>query len=304
MTTPDPETFIEQVTQLLEAAEAPKITEPGVYDDMPDAVYHADPVPGGSLSNTGAKILATKTPADFDYWRNSPPETKPAFDLGHAAHAEVLGRGLDVALIPGPWTTNAAKAKVAEAREAGQVPLKPEAWDTVEGMAAGLRANPLAMAALAATGKPEQSLFWRDTRTGIWRRARIDWLPTEPTASGQLVLVDYKTAANVDAYKWAKDAADFGYHQQADSYTEGARVLGLHPSPSFVFIVQQKTPPYPVRVFQLDDEAMQIGRLLNDRAMDVYVEHTTTGTWPAYPPVVERLALPTYYTRTFEETLS
>lgn len=275
------------------------VTNPGIVDGMPDHAYHADPVPGGSLSNTGAKILATKTGWHFDTWRKSPPTIKDEFDFGHAAHREVLGEGLDVALIAGPWTTNAAKAKVAAARERGQVPLKPEQYDTVLAMAEAIAANPLAHAVLSG-GRPEQSAFWVDDRTGVWRRARLDWLPDGPTATGQFILGDYKTSTTIQHEKWAKDAANYGYHQQADSYTEAIRALGIHPNPSFVFVVQEKTAPYAVEVFQLDSEAMAIGRHLNDLALDRYVEYTAAGHWPGPPPIVNVLALPTWYARNFE----
>ncbi|MGW9447058.1 hypothetical protein, partial [Bacillus mobilis] len=44
------------------------ITRPGVYDGIPEAVYHRDPVPGGSLSSSGArKLLAPSCPALFKY---------------------------------------------------------------------------------------------------------------------------------------------------------------------------------------------------------------------------------------------
>ena len=44
------------------------VTEPGVYA-MPFDVYLADPVPGGSLSTSGAKTLLNACPAIFAYER-------------------------------------------------------------------------------------------------------------------------------------------------------------------------------------------------------------------------------------------
>ena len=60
------------------------ITEPGVYT-MDEADYHADPVPGGSLSCSGAKKLLA-CPARFAYDREHPPAPTPAMELGTAAH--------------------------------------------------------------------------------------------------------------------------------------------------------------------------------------------------------------------------
>jgi len=39
-----------------QAEERTVIRRPGLYD-LPEHIYHADPVPGGSLSSTGARRL-------------------------------------------------------------------------------------------------------------------------------------------------------------------------------------------------------------------------------------------------------
>lgn len=279
------------------------ITEPGVYADMPDVLYHADPVPEGSLSTSGAKVLVTKTPAHFRAYLNQPRAPKVEFDEGHAAHAEVLGAGLDVEVIPGEWRTNAARAAVEEARAAGKVPLKPEQYERVLGMAERIREHELARA-LLTNGKPEQSAFWRDERTGVWRRARFDWLPGRTTASGVLVLVDYKTARSADERDFAKAMADYGYHMQADAYCEAARALGINDRPAFVFLVQEKEPPYAINTMQADDDFLRIGRFLNDKALDLYAACQASGEWPAYSQEIKHLAPPGWYANRFPEVLT
>lgn len=73
------------------AAEPLAVTEPGVYDDMPEHVYLADPVPGGSLSFSGAKaLLPPSCPALYRHQRDHGRPPKPAFDFGHAVHSMVL----------------------------------------------------------------------------------------------------------------------------------------------------------------------------------------------------------------------
>ena len=90
------------------------ITEPGVYD-IPEGAYHADPVPGGSLSRSGAKLLL-QSPAKFDWRRTHGVKPKRAWDIGTAAHTEVLGTGaemvvpVDASGVPyEAWTTKDAK---------------------------------------------------------------------------------------------------------------------------------------------------------------------------------------------------
>lgn len=266
------------------------ITQPGIYT-IPEHLYHRDPVPGGSLSSTGARRIL-HCPAKYRYERDNGETFKNEFDFGHAAHSEVLGIGAPVDVIDfDDWRTKDARAAKAEAHLEGRTPILAKDWEIVLQMAAQIRAHPLAARLLdPAQGRPEQSLFWRDQQLGIWRRARLDWLP-ERTGRKRLVTPDYKTARDAEARAFARAAVDHGYHQQADWYCDGIRAL-WHPDPAFVFIVQEKTAPYVVNVIELDETAMAIGAERNRRAISRFVECTTTDTWPGYSTEVELASLP------------
>src|SRR5579864_9290707 len=103
-------------------------------------------------------------------------------------------------------------------------------------MADAIRRHPLAGALLdPGRGSAEQSLFWADEDTGIWRRARLDGLPA-PRPGRRLVIPDYKTAERADRDSIRKAVANYGYHIQAAQYTKGVRALGLDEDPAFVFV--------------------------------------------------------------------
>lgn len=269
-----------------------QITEPGVYD-IPEDVYFADPVPGGSLSASGAKkLLPPSCPALFDWERRNPPPPKRAFDIGHAAHKLVLGVGAELATVDAKdWKTKAARDKAAELRAEGKIPLLTHELAMVKEMAAALRRDKLAASLFnPARGRPEQSLFWVDDMTGIWRRARLDWLPTP---SGRLLIApDYKSAASANPTKFAKAVHDFGYHIQDAWYLDGIRALGLADEVAFVFVAQEKTPPYLVSTVQLDVNAERIGRELGRKAIDLYVRCTEAGEWPGYTTDIAEISLP------------
>lgn len=281
------------------------VTEPGVYPDMPVEVYHADPVPTRSLSCSGAKkLLPPSCPALYAYERENPPAPTATFDIGHAAHKVALGVGPDITVVDAEdWRTAAARAARDEAHGAGCVPLLRKDHEVVQAMAAALRQHPLASALLGDGGQAESSLFWVDEPSGIWRRCRLDWQPTA-RETGRTIGWDYKTARSADPEKFAKSAVDYGYHQQHAWYVDGLVELGLaEKNAAFVFIVQEKTPPYLVSVVQLDHEAVRIGRLLNRRAINVYAECDRTGIWPGYADDdVAHMSLPFWYERQFEET--
>lgn len=274
------------------------VTEPGVYQ-LTAEVYHADPVPqslGGSLSASGAKkLLPPNCPAIFDYERHHGRPPKAAFDFGHAAHAHVLGIGEEIVAVDAPdWRTKAAREAKEAAYAEGKVPLLVDDVQVVMDMAAAIRAHPIAAALLnPENGKPEQALFRQDEQ-GVWLRSMLDWLPN--SGPGRMIVADYKTTVSAAPSEFAKAAAKFHYHQQDAWYRDMVTSLGLTDDVAFVFVVQEKTPPYLVTVVELDDMAVRIGRELNQEAIGIYAACQSSGVWPGYSEDVELIALPTWAT--------
>lgn len=270
------------------------VTEPGVYA-MTDEEYHADPVRGGSLSASGAKLLLPpSTPAHFKYWRDHRDEQKPKahFEFGKAAHRMVLGAGPELVGIDfKDWRTKVAQQAVEEVRERGAVPLKRDDFDKVHAMAAALRQHPTAASLFAPeSGLAEQSLFWRDRDTGVMCRVRPDWLPYP--IDGRMLLADYKTITSADDDSIDKAIGAFGYFIQAPHYVDGAYALGLAEQIDFVFVFQEKEPPFLVRVIQLTASTMAWGDRENTTARRLFAECTRTGRWPGYADEVRLAALP------------
>lgn len=276
-----------------------EITERGVYD-LDSESYHRDPVPerlGGSLSASGSKkLLPPNCPAVFDYLRHHPQPHKDVFDFGHAAHARVLGIGAEIVAVDATdWRTKAAQEAKKAAHAEGKVPLLAEDVEQVEAMAAAIRSHPIAAALLnPENGKPEQALFRQDEQEGVWLRSMLDWLPT--SGDGRMIVPDYKTAVSASPAGFAKAVANYRYHMQDAFYRDMVMGLGLADDVAFVFIVQEKTAPYPVTVVELDSEAVRIGRELNREAIDLYAECQSSGVWPGYSEDVELIALPAWAT--------
>lgn len=280
------------------------ITEPGIYD-LTDDVYHADPVPGGSLSNTEARRVLD-CPAKYRWFKDH-QEHKATFEFGHAAHRVVLGVGAEIVVCDfDDWRTKDARAARDEARAAGRSPVLASEWTTVAAMADAIKAHPIASRLLTADGgRSEQSMFWQDTDpfTGrtVWLRGRLDRLPAIPTTTGRLIVCDYKTAASADAGSFSRSAANYGYHQQAAWYLDGTRALCGVDDPAFVFVVQEKDPPYLVNVIELDTTALDIGRARNRAAIERWIECTDSGVWPGYSTDVELVSLPRWAELQHEE---
>lgn len=272
-----------------------QVTEPGVYTMTADE-YHADPVTGGSLSSSGARrLLPPSCPAKFRWEQDNGQPPKRHFDLGHAAHQLVLGDGPRIVVIDADsYRTKAAQQQRDEAYEAGGIPLLPDEYTVVREMAEALRAHPVARALFDPTrGRPEVTLIWRDQPTGVWRRARYDWFPDR--GPGRLIIPDYKTCASAEPDALSKAVNQHGYHQQAAWYRDAAIALGLAgEDTAFVFVCQEKTPPYVVTIVELDATALRIGAIRNRRALQLYAHCTATGHWPPYSEAIELLSLPVW----------
>lgn len=242
--------------------------DPGFYPDIPEALYHADP---GSLSVSGAKNLL-KSPALFRY-RADNPEHKDAFDLGTAFHTKTLGVGPDIAVFDGAsFYSKAGRQFQAEARNEGRTPITAADDEHTTAMAKAVHDNPDAMRWL--TGDLEISAYAVDPDTGVMRRGRFD-------ALGDLAIGDLKSTRDASPESFTRDVVNFRYFMQAAWYLDLAADLG-HPAVGFAFVAVEKVPPYLIGIYELDADALDLGRALNRRALDLFRECTTTAQWPGY----------------------
>jgi hypothetical protein len=278
------------------------VTEPSVVHGMPNAAYQRDPVAGGSLSCSGAKaLLPPSCPALFKWQREHGRPDKRVFDVGHAAHDRVLGGGPPIVVVDAAdWRTKAAKEAADVARASGAVPILKHEDAIVQEMADAIRAHPIASRLLSPDyGTVETSLFWRDAETGINCRARLDVLPNR--RDGRMIVPDYKSTTNADPAEFANNARKFGYHLQHPFYCDGVRALDLADDVAFLFVNQEKTPPYLVSVTALKTESVEVGAQLVRRARRIYAECQQSGHWPGYSAEVEYVSLPYWYVQRLEE---
>lgn len=242
--------------------------DPGIYDAVPEAEYHAD----SALSQSQAKTLLD-CPARYRYELDHPRPPREVFDVGHAAHALILGVGAPTVVIDADsWRSKAAKEAADEARAEGKTPLLRAAAIQVEGMAEAVLANAGARAILEAPGASEQSLWWDDE--GVPCRARIDRLT-------EVALVDLKTTVDASPDGFGKSCANYGYDVQHVAYTRAVEAITGQALP-FVFIAVEKEAPHFVGLYTLPGDAIDRGSRRWFQALDTYKQCTETGDWPAY----------------------
>lgn len=261
---------------------------PGIYPGVTNADYHSDP----ALGSTSLKTLATRTPAHYQHDLKH-PKSSDAFTLGTAAHSLILEddtSGIEVVDAEN-WLTKAAKEAKAAALAEGKQPLLTKEWFQVQAMRGAVMNHPAARN-LFTTHLPEQSVFWEED--GLMLKCRPDaWQPG--------ALIDLKTARDANPSEFGKTAHEYGYHQSAAHYIDGVKAATGEELP-FHFVLVEKTAPFLVSVVELDWEAIDLGRALNDRAKRIYRECLETNTWPGYP-TTEPISLPTYAVYQTEDLL-
>lgn len=277
-----------------------KITKNGVYDIEIDR-YHNDPhlCDGPSISSSGLRTLLLECPAR--YWAFSPynpnrfpDESTKALDVGRAAHCLVLGEPeFNAHFIISPYDEFRSKESRAWRDEQTRTVLKAEDFELVKILAEVQRRSAQAMRAFQ-DGKPEVSLIWKDEETGIWLKARPDWLPNKPQ---ERFIVEFKSALSLDPRRWAASAFGFGYHMQAALQIDGVKAcMGVDPI-GVAHCVQEKDPPYlcELRLFQPDH--IEWGRKQYRRALKLFAHCMKTGEWPGWTSEPTYTETPYYIAR-------
>jgi hypothetical protein len=259
----------------------------GIYDGMSEDDYHGA---HDALSSSGARTLIERSPAQFRYLQTHRKD-KDEYDFGHGAHKYVLGEGSEIVEVDAPtWQGGDAKRAKAAARAEGKIPLLTKQVVQAKEMARMVHAHPIA-GKLFQQGKPEQSLFWQDEQTGVTLRARPDFMTW---LGGRLYVPDYKTSRGSGPEDFSKSAGSYGYYMQHPFYTEGIRALGIADNPAFLFVTQSKEPPYFVDVCELAPDEVELGHLMNRKAIELFAECMASGEWPDYSHEIHRISLPTW----------
>lgn len=130
----------------------------------------------------------------------------------------------------------------------------------------------------------EQSIFWKDEKTGINLKARPDaW-------RGDLV-IDLKTTKDARPRKFLYSCLDYGYFMQAAMIRESLRSIGQDMK-SYVIICVENSAPYAHAIFVLEEAAIDYGYNQFRFCLDKLHECQKNDDWPSY--ATEMLGVPDY----------
>ena len=274
------------------------ITEPGIYRELDETVYHADPVIGGSLSSTGAKQI-TKSPAHYRHYATFGMEPRAAFDRGHVIHKEILGIGEEIAVLEyDSFRSKAAQEARDQARAEHRIPILEKDYAPLLDVANTVLDNPeIGPWFMDRPENSEVSIFHKHPEYGVWMRGRIDRIIKD---GDQTILIDVKTTQDADPALFGRTAAKFGYDLQRAWYKHIWEAL-TGDTVRFLHVLVGLDEPTTLSVVELDDDFDWTGTELMNRALERYAECTRTGIWPGYPTAITEVGPPMYHINALED---
>jgi|10_taG_2_1085330.scaffolds.fasta_scaffold29088_3 exodeoxyribonuclease VIII len=274
--------------------------------------YHA--TPGASASRL-SKLA--RSPAHLKHSLDFPDEPTKAMIIGSATHSAILEPHLftqEWARLPDGHGSSKivkeAKAELAEKFEPNNI-LKGSDYDTIIAMRDSVLDNNLACDLLFASehnelydtvvARTEVSARWVDEKSWVPCKARIDAVPCTESIWSDCI-IDIKTTANCSPEEFRRSCFNFGYYRQAAHYLSSLNHLSeegeLGSRDRFIFICVEKSPPHCVATYELDPDALALGRQELDGLLALWSECEEAQEWPSYPVEVQELSLPGWaYTR-------
>lgn len=276
----------------------------GIYYDLPEDQYHADPCVEPSLSSSIAKTLLFDTAAKAKW--NHPRlnqhyrrKVKENLETGDALHALLLEGRDKFEIIEAknkkgePVTTfqsKEAQEKRDAARAAGKIPVFRHKYDELHYAAAAIRHRftqldrPIPFTA----GRPEVTLIWEEP-CGIWCRARLDWLREDYSA-----IEDLKTTElSADPGAFGRFIWRNGLQIQAAFYQRGLSMLANVDAP-FLFVPTELAPPNLVSRVTLDAAGWELAHAQVDRAIHLFRDCMARDEWPGHPLYTTTIETPAF----------
>lgn len=223
-----------------------------------------------------------ESPEKFKYAMEHPDEPTPALLFGQMVHKMVLEpESFDDEWIVAPEVDKRTKEGKAiwsqfEADAEGRKIVKLADYAKAQEMVEALTSLQLVQTLLA--GEHELPIFWTDQLTGEPCKVRLDCCHTMPD---RLLVVDYKTTADATTEAFMRSAINYGYDLQAAMYSEGVKqTKGC--KTDFVFIVQEKDPPYSVNILRADELFVQHGFDVFRELLGIYHECKQSDNWYGY----------------------
>ena len=247
-----------------------EIKSPMFIANMPDDVYHNWP---DSISKSGLDLV-NRSPAHYKY--KSDKAASRAMEFGRALHCAVLEPDVFASrylLLRHVSDRRASEYKQAVAAKGeGNVLVSGEA-DQIAGIQEVIKSSPAIQDYISKPARRELSLFVTHPETGVLVRCRYDMLTHDGIA------IDLKTTQDVRPAEFAKSIANYRYHVQQAFYSDAFFWATGEQLQEFVFIALEKELPHAHRIYVLDDESVDLGRIAYLKDLQAYAHSVETDYW-------------------------
>lgn len=227
------------------------------------------------------------SPEKFLYFLNNPPEQTPALAFGSACHKFILEGAEEFAkeYAVAPVIDRRTKAGKEEweafctINEGKQI-ISAEDFETISQMAMQIKLCPLANELISKKGTTEEAFYWTDPDTGERCKIKTDRVVKYRR---RWYIIDYKTTQCAETFRFNSEIWKYGYYFQAGMYAEGVkRSNKLRKYPGFLFVVQEKKPPFSVNVIEVSEEVMTAGLSKFHQLLEKYHNCKEFNIWPGY----------------------
>jgi hypothetical protein len=237
--------------------------------------YHA----ADAISRSGL-VKFIQGPNHYKAYKEDPPKSSPAMNIGSAFHTLVLEPHLfnDEFLVAPEGMKFNTKAGIEFKKEnVGKTIIKHDEMKSISAMAELLLAHPT-FQVIKEKSHIEQSFFWE--QEGVKLKTRPDMVAPELN-----LICDIKTTSFLNRRKLAYKVRDFGYDIQAAMNIKACEEFYQKGFPGFVLIFIENKAPYDIVMYSLLPENIIAAINKFEKALPEFRECLKKDEWPSCQPL-------------------
>jgi hypothetical protein len=268
-----------------------KHLDPGLYDDIPHDVYHADPCGRPSLSAHTAMVLVKRSAGHaariHPRLGGEVKKRTDSMDTGSLLHDFVIGGGgAFVEVEADAWNTKDAKERRKNANEEGKIAVLSKKMVILrEAAKETLPALPFDV----ADARREVTAIWESGGTPC--RARIDLLFPD------LWIWDLKFTEDAVLASADRNIAERGSHIQAASNIEAIETRIPEAAGRVRFglcFIEWENPEIGIVRREIRGQLLDVGKRKWDRAKRIWGECLAANRWPGYSTEITEALCPAW----------
>lgn len=231
--------------------------------------------------------LFKKSPLHYKWQKEHPTDPTPAMVFGQAMHKYLLEPETfadEFAIVPAvDRRTKVGREQFNDflGKNSGKTFITEDDMNKIGAMKMSLLENEEVRELFAHSKVVEMPYTWTDAATGEKCKVKADMVISNVVGFSRPCIIDYKTTNSCADGAFEKSCRMYGYDFQSGMYTEGINICTLEEH-GFIFIAQEKEPPYASRVYYCSDYFIDRGKRIFHELLDVYHSCRNADSWHGY----------------------